>query len=140
MKAQDVIVVGAGAFGVAAALELRTRGARVCLVDSGPLPHPDAASTDISEAVRMDYGSDELYVELARLALERWHEWNASWPEPLFHEDGFLVMRRTAMTRGNFEGDSYRVLTNSGIPLERLDGEALFRRFPAWESTDYVDG
>ena len=64
-----VIVVGAGAFGVSAALELRARGAVVELIDPGPLPHPDAASTDISKAVRIDYGADELYTELAQQSI-----------------------------------------------------------------------
>ena len=47
-----VIVVGAGINGVTAAIELKKRGHEVVLVDPGPLPHPLAASTDISKAVR----------------------------------------------------------------------------------------
>src|SRR2546428_6030061 len=51
-----IIVVGAGIFGVTAALELVRRGWRVTLVDPGPIPHPRAASTDISKVIRMAYG------------------------------------------------------------------------------------
>src|SRR5437667_190579 len=46
-----VIVVGGGINGVTSAIELKRRGHKVILVDPGPLPHPLAASTDISKAV-----------------------------------------------------------------------------------------
>ncbi len=45
---RSVIVVGAGIFGVTAALELRRRGYAVSLFDPGPLPHRDASSTSSS--------------------------------------------------------------------------------------------
>ena len=57
--------------GVASALELAARGWQVEVVDPGPLPRPEAASTDISKIVRMDYGADELltaWMEEARQA------------------------------------------------------------------------
>ena len=54
-----ITVAGAGVFGVTAAIELRKRGHAVRLVDPGPLPHPLAASTDISKVVRPEYGADE---------------------------------------------------------------------------------
>jgi len=53
-----IIVVGAGISGVTAAIELKNRGHDVVLADPGPLPHPLAASTDISKAVRAAYGAD----------------------------------------------------------------------------------
>jgi glycine/D-amino acid oxidase-like deaminating enzyme len=62
--ARSAIVIGAGIFGVTTAIELRRRGWAVTLTDPGPLPHPDAASTDVSKAIRMDYGSDEHYMEM----------------------------------------------------------------------------
>ena len=53
MNAYDMIVVGAGIFGITTALELKARGYRIAVLDPGPLPHPLAASTDISKVVRM---------------------------------------------------------------------------------------
>ena len=53
-----VAIVGGGIFGATAALALRLRGHPVSLFDPGPLPNPDAASTDISKVIRMDYGAD----------------------------------------------------------------------------------
>ena len=64
------IIVGAGIFGVTAALELRRRGYEVSLLDPGPLPHPLATSTDISKMVRSDYGDDELFTAMAEESIE----------------------------------------------------------------------
>src|SRR5512145_3076738 len=110
MTAKDgtVIVVGAGIFGVTAALELRRRGWRVTLVDPGPIPHPLAASTDISKVVRLAYGSDEIYTALMEEAVEVWREWNRLWPEPLYHETGVLFLARAPMAPGSFEQESFR--------------------------------
>lgn len=49
-----VAIVGAGIFGVTAALTLARRGHRVTLLDPGPLPHPLAESTDVSKAIRLE--------------------------------------------------------------------------------------
>jgi glycine/D-amino acid oxidase-like deaminating enzyme len=82
----QVIVVRAGINGVTAALELRRRGQRVDLLDPGPLPHPLAASTDISKVIRLDYGPDADYLTAMEMALAGWQRWNAEWPEPLLGE------------------------------------------------------
>ena len=71
-----VIVVGAGINGVTAAIELRRRGHKITLIDPGPLPHPLAASTDISKAIRTAYGPDEDYSALAERAIPLWRKWN----------------------------------------------------------------
>jgi len=71
-----IIVVGAGINGVTAAIELKKRGHDVVLVDPGPLPHPLAASTDISKAVRAAYGADEDYTALAERSIKLWRKWN----------------------------------------------------------------
>jgi len=104
---RSVVVVGAGVFGVTAAIELSRRGFAVTLVDQGPLPHPRAASVDTSRAVRADYGGDEFYAELAERAMDRWRQWNRQWAAPLFHEVGFLVLTRLRLAAGTFEGDSF---------------------------------
>ena len=73
---RTAIVVGGGIFGLTSALELRNRGYAVTLLDAGPIPHPLAASTDISKVVRIEYGADEAYTCLAEDAREGWLSWN----------------------------------------------------------------
>jgi len=137
---RSVVVVGGGIFGVAAALELSRRGFGVDLVDTGVLPHENASSTDISKVVRMDYGADPFYTELGERALEGWRSWNLEWGEELYHEVGFLMMRRDPMTSGTFEGDGFELLKARGHSLQRISGERLARRFPAWNGGTYPDG
>src|SRR5207253_5914204 len=85
-----IIVVGAGINGVTAAIELKRRGHKVYLIDPGPLPHPLAASTDISKAVRTAYGADEEYTALAERSIKLWRKWNAELGVELYYEVGFL--------------------------------------------------
>jgi glycine/D-amino acid oxidase-like deaminating enzyme len=136
----SIIVVGGGIYGVTAAIELRRRGQAVSLFDPGPLPHPDASSTDISKAIRMDYGSDEFYMELMEVALERWDTWNREWGEALYHETGILFMARKEMQAGDYEYESYALLQKRGHPPQRLNSKTLRERFPAWAADQYPDG
>ena len=135
-----VIVVGAGINGVTAAIELKKRGHTVVLVDPGPLPHPLAASTDISKAVRTAYGEDEEYAALAERSIPRWRQWNREFGTELYHEVGFLFLRQQEMQPGDFEFESLRVLEQHGRKVERIDSTTLRERFPAWNAERYCDG
>ena len=136
----SILILGGGCFGLTTALELRSRGWRVTLVDQGRLPHPDAASTDISKVVRMDYAADEQHTAMGELSLKRWREWNARWGEDLYHESGFLVMSRDEMRPGAFEHDSYRFLSSRGHSLHRTNSESLRNQHPAWNHALFRDG
>jgi glycine/D-amino acid oxidase-like deaminating enzyme len=138
--APTAIVIGAGIFGVTGALALRQRGHVVHLLDPGPLPHPLAASTDISKVIRLDYGPDHDYLVAMEAALAGWRAWNAEWPEPLFHETGVLFLARAPLAPGGFEHESFQRLIERGHQPQRLDADAIARCFPAWQAGAYVDG
>ena len=140
MATARIIVVGAGINGVTAAIELKKRGHQVILVDPGPLPHPLAASTDISKAVRAAYGTDEEYTAMARRSIERWREWNEELGLELYHEVGALFMRKQEMRPGDYECDSLKVLERRGDKVERINSTQLRERFPAWNAEHYHDG
>lgn len=135
-----VLVVGAGIFGVTAAQELNHRGHRVTLIDPGPIPHPLASSTDITKMIRMDYGRDDFYFDLMEAAFEGWDRWNTAWGESLYHEDGFLLMKKTPMTDGSFEMESFKRLTQRGHNPQRMDSGTLAANHPIWNADIYVDG
>lgn len=136
----DVLVIGGGIFGITAALALRERGYGTAVVDPGPLPHPLAASSDISKAIRMEYGADEQYMAMAEQALVGWRRWNKEMGQPLFHETGVTMFTQAAMAPGGFEYESYRMLRQRGHQPERLDADEIARRFPAWRPGAFVDG
>ena len=125
---------------MAAAVELARRGALVTVIDPGPIPHPLAESTDISKAVRIEYGDDDGYATAMERALEGWQRWNEAWPAPLFHETGMAFLSRAPISEDSFEGASLTTLARRGHALERLDARAIRRRFPAWNAEVYVDG
>jgi glycine/D-amino acid oxidase-like deaminating enzyme len=139
-NAYDILVVGAGIFGITTALEMKTRGYHVAILDPGPLPHPLAASTDISKVVRMEYGSDEAYMALVEQAYRGWLQWNEELGDTLFHDTGVTMLTRTPMAPGGFEYESYHLLRKRGHTPERLTEETISQRFPAWKPGAFVDG
>jgi glycine/D-amino acid oxidase-like deaminating enzyme len=136
----DILIAGAGIFGVTAALELNARQYRVAILDPGPLPHPLAASTDISKVVRMEYGSDEQYMAMIEAAIPGWERWNQELGDTLYHEVGMLMLTRAPMAPGGYEYESYQMLLKRGHDPVRLDAQEITRRFPAWKPGVYVDG
>lgn len=135
----SVAIVGGGIFGATAAFVLQQRGYAATLFDLGPLPNPDAATTDVSKVVRMDYGADAFYTRMAGAALMGWERWNAQLDRPLFHQDGFLLLASEKMAPNGFEFDSFHTLANMGYPLDRLEHGRVGDRY-AWSGSQYPDG
>jgi sarcosine oxidase / L-pipecolate oxidase len=135
-----IIVVGAGINGVTAAIELKKRGHDVVLVDPGPLPHPLAASTDISKAVRAAYGADEDYAALAERSIKLWREWNQEFGTHLYHEVGVMFVRQRELKPGDFEYESFKTLEHRGHKIERINSARSWKRFRAWNPELYLDG
>jgi glycine/D-amino acid oxidase-like deaminating enzyme len=135
-----VIVVGAGINGVTSAIALKNRGHDVDLVDPGPLPHPLAASTDISKASRGAYGPDEDYTQMLHQSARLWRDWNAQFGVEFYHEVGFLFMRHRPMEPGDFEFETLKVFERRRRAFERINADALRERFPAWNADYFQDG
>jgi sarcosine oxidase / L-pipecolate oxidase len=134
------LIVGGGVFGLASAWELAGRGWRVTVLDSGHVPRHAAASTDVSKIVRMDYGPDLHYTEMAEAAMAGWDEWNRRWSPPLYHEDGFALLASEPMQPGGFEYESYVLLASRGHPVVRLRDLDRTQAVPAWSEARYPDG
>ena len=136
----SVVIAGAGMFGLTASLELHRRGYSVVVVDPGPVPHPLASSNDISRMVRMDYGRDTLYMDLADKAIQGWRDWNQRWGVEMFHEAGLLVVTDQPMASGSFEYETFALLDERGHQPQRIDSGTLTQRFVQWNAEKYVDG
>lgn len=130
-------VIGGGVLGLSTAWELRKRGYEVRVFDQGPIPHPEASSTDVSKLVRADYGPDVFYTELMEEAFPVWEEWNKRAGEELYHPVGFLLLSKSAFAAGSFESESYRVLAARGYTLERLDASQIAQRYPVFAGGEY---
>lgn len=127
-------------FAFVAAIELRKRGWDVLVVEQHRVPSPYAASTDVSKAVRMDYGSDDAYCDAMLQCIGRWTEYNARWGQKLYHPTGVTYLAQTTMQPGGFEYESYQRLLAHKVEVERLDSRAIYQRFSAWREGLHVDG
>ena len=66
----DVIVVGGGGMGSAAAWQLARRGQRVLVLERYDIPHAHGSSHGISRIIRLPYYENPAYVPLLRRAYE----------------------------------------------------------------------
>lgn len=121
------VVVGAGIVGVESARALRRNGFDVALLDQGPIPHPDAATTDLSKLVRADYGTDTFHRDLMARAHSGWTAWNARFERPLYHETGLLVATDDPSPDG-FEATSRAAVQAIGWPTR----DVRWADHPAW--------
>ena len=124
-------VVGAGVFGLAAAIELRSRGHTVTVLDRGEPPYENASSTDVSKAIRRTWyaGDNGTYVELVERAALQWRDWERRSGDSFYHQTGGLGVL------GSFEpGDpmysSVEYLRERGAAVEVLSLAEAGARFP----------
>jgi len=138
----DFTITGAGIFGLTSAIELRQQGHSVKVINPGPIPHPLAASEDISKIVRMEYGRDTFYMDATDRCIDIWHDWNLEFGEAVYHETGFLLLCSQPMEEPSqdFEWSSYNNLISRGHTPERLNADEIKKRFPAYQSGRYADG
>lgn len=135
-------MVGAGIFGITTAIELRQLGFQVALLNPGTVPNPLAASTDISKAVRMEYGADVEYIKMAAYCMDRWMDWNVQFDTQLYHEVGFLLLTRGLLDSPeySFERNCWENLRSLGYHSERLTQQQIAESFQVFNSQYYIDG
>ena len=117
----DVVVVGLGGVGSAAAAVLARRGARVLGLDRYPPVHDQGASHGETRIVRTAYFEGAAYVPLLRRAYALWDELGL-----LTRTGGlFLGERGSAVLEG-----SRATAEAEDLPHEVLDAGEVRRRFP----------
>jgi glycine/D-amino acid oxidase-like deaminating enzyme len=126
-KSADVIVVGAGAFGVWTALHLVESGVRVTLLDAYGPGNPRATSGDETRQIRGGYGEREIYSRWAIRAMERWKQRQEEFGRQLFYPVGRLQM---AATFNNDMQATERVLGQLKVPVEKLTPDEIRKRWP----------
>ncbi|MFG3107075.1 NAD(P)/FAD-dependent oxidoreductase [Streptomyces tendae] len=134
MQAYEVVVVGAGMFGAAAAKYLSRAGARVLVV--GPAEPADgevagqyAFGAHFDEArITRRLGWDEVWGALDARSLERFRDMEAESGIDFFHESGSLVLLAKSIEHRT--SAILRHCEETGVAVERLGAAALRREFP----------
>ena len=128
----DVIVVGAGAVGSAAAYHAAKAGQRVLLLEQFEIDHGRGSSHGTSRIIR--YAYDHLaYVALARAAFSAWAEIEQMTSETLLAQTGGIDFSRHGEPM--FENMT-RCLEEAQIPFELLNAAEARHRFPQFQLDD----
>ncbi len=125
----DVIVVGAGGMGSAAAWQLARRGQRVLVLERYDVPHAYGSSHGISRIIRLPYYEDPAYVPLLRRAYELWREAEAASGKEL------LVVTGSVDSSPEWDPLFQGALTSArqhALPHEVLTGAEVNARFPGY--------
>src|SRR5688572_11696504 len=88
----DVIVVGLGAMGSAAAYQLASRGLRVLGLEQFDIPHTLGSSHGSSRMIRLAYYEHADYVPLLRRAYELWNALERESGQRIIHISGGLYV------------------------------------------------
>ena len=125
----DVIVVGLGGMGSAAAYHLARRGVRVLGLEKFTPAHDRGSSHGGSRIIRQSYFEDPAYVPLLLRAYELWAELQQSTGREVYRlTGGVFVGPPDCLTVAG----SQRAALQWSLPHEMLDAAELRRRFPTF--------
>ncbi len=125
----DVIILGTGGVGSAAAFHAARRGAKVLGIDRFPGGHDRGSSHGETRIIRQAYFEHADYVPLLLRAYELWRELEQLGGEKLLHQIGLVQIGppEGIVVRGVLEAARLH-----GLCVESLAAEEVERRFPAF--------
>src|SRR4051812_5631928 len=127
MPTYDVIILGTGGVGSAAAYHLAKRGAKVLGIDQFPGGHDRGSSHGETRVIRQAYFEHADYVPLLLRAYELWHELESEAGADLLHQVGLL---QVGPPDGVVVGGVLQAARLHGLNVESLTGEQVAKRFP----------
>src|SRR5215211_13395 len=135
-QAIDVIIVGGGVMGCAAAYHLAKDGRHVLLLEQFGIGHTNGSSHGPSRIIRLAYDALD-YVRLAQDAYTLWHELADAANEQLLVRVGGLDLGSPDALALDGIRATYQA---AGIPFESLDRDEIMRRYPQFNLADGIVG
>jgi sarcosine oxidase len=124
----DVIVVGGGVMGTAAARSMSERGRSVLLLERATIGHDGGSSGGSTRIFRLAYHHPD-YVRLARVALDLWRELESRAGEDLLVTTGGVDAGAASDVCAN-------AMSAAGVRFERALPDAIAERWPAMRFDD----
>jgi sarcosine oxidase len=129
----EVIIVGLGAMGSAAAYYLAQRGLRVLGLDRFQPPHNFGSSHGLTRIIREAYFEDPLYVPLVQRAYELWADLEKHSGQQLLLKIGGLMI---GPHDGALVSGASRSAEQHQLAHEILNSTNLAQKFPAFNVED----
>ena len=127
MSGFDVIVVGLGAMGSAAAYQLAAAGRTVLGIEQFGPAHDQGSSHGRSRIIRQAYFEHPAYVPLLKRSYELWHRLEQESGRHLLTMTGGLML---GAPETDVVAGSLRSAREHNLPHEMLDAPAIRKRFP----------
>jgi monomeric sarcosine oxidase len=133
----DVIVIGGGTMGTAAAWELGKRGLKALVLEQFEHVHDRGAHGGETRVIRHAYAEGPEYVPLVFHADDLWMELEALTGEVLLHRVGVLELSAPDNYHAQLARES---AATHGIPFEWLTMDEIRTRFPQFKVCDDWQG
>lgn len=123
----DVIVIGVGGVGSAAAMHLAKAGARTLGIDQYPPAHDRGSSHGQTRIIRQAYFEDPCYVPILQRAYELWNDLEQNSNQKLFHRAGLVEF---GPSDGIVIPGVRRSAATHNLPIETLVPSQINQRWP----------
>ncbi len=123
----DVIVVGAGALGMAAGYYLSGKGIRTLMIDAFDPPHSNGSHSGDTRIIRHACGEGPEYAPLALRSQELWDDLANQTSETLFRKTGVLTF---GGPDSKFVQQAIASAREFELDIEALDANEMNRRWP----------
>jgi sarcosine oxidase len=133
----DVIIVGLGAMGSAAAFHCARRGLRTLALEQFDIPHNLGSSHGQSRMIRLAYYEHPDYVPLLRRSYQLWDELQSLSDLKLLHRTGGIYM---GPPTGHVVPGATRAAIDHHLPHELISHADLAKRFPVFNLPDDYTG
>jgi len=141
----DVIIIGAGSFGISTGYQLAKQGVSVLLIDAHNPPHTSGSHHGSARIVRSAYTMGPSYVKLALRSIELWKSLaddasrNADQLEklPIYDPIGVISIGPSGSTFIESKTGSCHAF---GIPFEKLSAHEIEARWPGFSLEQHMEG
>jgi len=126
MKNYDVIIVGGGSMGIAAAYYLQKHQQNVLVVEQSTIPNTIGSHHGATRILRMGYGNGGQYVPILKEALQLWKDLEKETSKELYHPVGALSLGHKNST---FVKETIESSLVHDLPHEQLTAAEMMDRY-----------